>query len=140
MQAYSLDLRHSGLRTRPRLYCRNSRPVQRQRLLCKKMLRQWRQTSDLAPMAHGGGKPASLAPKQSQLLKRKVRQQRDLSLAELQQLLSEQESADVHQSAISRALSRLGLPRKKSLQLPQSATTTSGLGTGEKSLAWTIPG
>jgi len=66
-------------------------------------------------MAHGGGKPASLAPKQLQLLKRKVRQQSDLSLAELQQLLSEQESADVHQSTISGALSRLGLPRKKSL-------------------------
>lgn len=81
----------------------------------KKMLRQWRQTSDLAPLPHGGGKPPSLTPRQKQLLKRKVREQNDVTLAELQQLLSEQESVDVHLSTISRALSSLGLPHKKSL-------------------------
>jgi transposase len=81
----------------------------------KKMLRQWRKTGSLAPLPHGGGKSPSLTPRQRQLLKRKVRQQSDVTLAELQQLLSEQESVDVHISTISRALSSLGLPRKKSL-------------------------
>jgi transposase len=81
----------------------------------KKMLRQWRQTGDPAPLPHGGGKPARLSHRHRQLLARKVRQQTDLSLSELQQLLSEQESVDVHLSTISRALSKLGLPRKKSL-------------------------
>ena len=81
----------------------------------KKMLRQWRETSDLAPLPHGGGKPPSLTTRQRQLLKRKVREHSDLTLADLQQLLSEQESVDVHLSTISRALSGLGLPRKKSL-------------------------
>jgi transposase len=80
-----------------------------------KMLRQWRETSDLAPLPHGGGKPPSLNARQLQLLKRKVRQQNDISLAELQQALSEQESVNVHLSTISRALSSLGLPRKKSV-------------------------
>ena len=81
----------------------------------KKMLRQWRLTSDLAPLPHGGGKPPSLTPRQRQLLKRKVREQNDVTLAELQQFLSEQVSVDVHLSTISRALSGLGLPHKKSL-------------------------
>lgn len=81
----------------------------------KKMLRQWRQTGSLAPLPHGGGKPPSFTPRQRQLLKRKLREQNDITLAELQQLLSDQQSVDVHLSTVSRALSSLGLPRKKSL-------------------------
>jgi len=77
------------------------------------MLRQWRETGDLAPLPHGGGKPASLSARQLQLLKRKVRQENDISLAELQQVLGVQESLIVHLSTISRALAKLGLPRKK---------------------------
>lgn len=80
----------------------------------KKMLRQWRQTNDLAPLPHGGGKPASLSTRHRQLLKRKVKEQGDISLAELQQALLDEQSLSVHLSTISRALSGLGLPRKKS--------------------------
>jgi transposase len=79
----------------------------------KKMLRQWRATGDLARLAHGGGKPPSLTDRQRQLLKRKVRQQNDISLAELQSLLDETEHIRVHVSPISRALSGLGLPLQK---------------------------
>ena len=79
----------------------------------KKMLRQWRESGDLAPRAHGGGKPKSLTERQRQLLKRKVRERNDISLAELQDLLAEQESVEVHVSTISRALAGLGLPLKK---------------------------
>ena len=79
----------------------------------KKMLRQWRETGDLAPLPHGGGKPPSLTTEQLLLLKRKVRLQSDISLADLQQLLEQQQSVTVHLSTISRALAKLGLPRKK---------------------------
>jgi transposase len=79
----------------------------------KKMLRQWRATGDLSPRAHGGGKPKSLTERQHQLLQRKVRSMPDISLAELQSLLDERESVQVHVSTISRALSGLGLPLKK---------------------------
>jgi transposase len=79
----------------------------------KKMLRQWRATGDLAPLAHGGGKPKSLSERQHQLLKRKVHEQNDISLAELQSVLDEQEQVFVHVSTISRALAGLGLPLKK---------------------------
>jgi transposase len=118
MQAYSLDLRHRVVEA-----CEQGQgsiaeiadQFSVSTYFIKKMLRQCRQTSDLAPMPHGGGKPPSLTAKQLQLLNRKVRQQSDLSLSELQHLFSEQESVDVHLSTISRALSRLDLPRKKSL-------------------------
>jgi transposase len=79
----------------------------------KKMLRQWRATSDFSPRAHGGGKPKSLTERQHQLLKRQVREQSDISLAELQSFLEEKESVSVQVSTISRALSGLGLPLKK---------------------------
>jgi transposase len=77
------------------------------------MLRQIRETSDLSPLPHGGGKPSSLSARQLQLLKRKVREQSGTSLAELQQMLSDSEQVDVHLLTISRVLAKLGLPRKK---------------------------
>ena len=80
----------------------------------KKMLHRWRATGDLSPLAHGGGKTKSLSARQHQLLRRKVRQQSDLSLTELQSFLNETEAVQVHVSTISRALSGLGLSLKKS--------------------------
>ena len=117
MRAYSLDLRQrivqayeQGQGTIPEIADRFSvSPA-----FVNKMLRQWRQTGSLAPMPHGGGKPPSLSATHLQLLKRKVQQQGDPSLTELQQLLSDEHGLDVHISTISRALARLGLPRKKS--------------------------
>ena len=116
MQAYSLDLRQrvvqayeQGQGSIPEIAARFGVGT----AFVKKMLRQWRATGNLAPRPHGGGKPPSLAPRQRQLLKRKVREQSDISLAELQSLLAEQEAVQVHVSTISRALSGLGLPLKK---------------------------
>lgn len=118
MQAYSLDLRRRVVDAYEQGQGSIAEVAEQfsvSTYFVKKMLRQWRETSDLAPLPHGGGKPATLTHRHRQLLKRKVQQQSDLSLAELQQLLSDQESLDVHLSTISRALTRLGLPRKKSL-------------------------
>ena len=80
----------------------------------KKMLRQWRSTGDLSPLPHGGGKPRSLPDALRQKLRRKVRQHDDISLAELQRFLEEEEQTSVHLSTVSRTLKELGLPRKKS--------------------------
>ena len=117
MRPYSIDLRQRIVRayeqgqvTIPKIAEQFSVSV----AFVNKMLRLWRDTGDLAPLPHGGGKPPSLSNQQLQLLKRKVQQQGDPSLAELQNLLSEQEQVNVHLSTISRALARLGLPRKKS--------------------------
>jgi transposase len=116
MKAYSVDLRQrvvqayeQGQGSIPEIATRFGVGT----AFIKKMLRQWRATGDLAPLAHGGGKPPSLTPPQRQFLKRRVRQQNDISLAELQSLLDQTEQVQVHVSTISRALSGLGLPLKK---------------------------
>ena len=117
MRAYSLDLRHrivqayeQGQGTIPEI----AEQFSVSPAFVNKMLRQWRDTADLAPLPHGGGKPPSLSKQQLQLLKRKAQQQSDISLAELQQSLSDEQQVNVHLSTISRALAKLGLPRKKS--------------------------
>lgn len=117
MQPYSLDLRQrivqayeQGQGTIPEI----AEQFSVSPAFVNKMLRQWRDTGDLAPLPHGGGKPPSLSKQQLQLLKRKAQQQSDISLVELQQSLSDEQQVNVHLSTISRALARLGLPRKKS--------------------------
>ena len=116
MQAYSLDLRQRVVNAYEQGDVSIPEIAERfgvSTAFIKKMLRQWRATGDLAPLAHGGGKPSSLTPQQRQLLKRKVGEQNDISLIELQSLLDEQASVSVHVSTISRALAALGLPLKK---------------------------
>lgn len=136
MKAYSLDLRQRVVQAYEQGEGSISEIASRfgvSTAFVKKMLRQWRATGDLAPLPHGGGKPQSLTARQQQLLKRKVREQSDISLAELQSFLGEQESANVHVSTISRALAALGLPLKKRVSRQASATTTRELGTGAAS-------
>src|ERR1044071_5553445 len=117
MQAYSLDLCQRIVQAYEQ--GQGSIPEIAQRFcvspaFVSKMWRQWRETSDLAPLPHGGGKPSSLSKRQLQLLKRKAQQQSDASLVELQQLLADEHQVNVHLSTTSRALAKLGLPRKKS--------------------------
>jgi transposase len=116
MRAYSLDLRQRVIRAYEHGEGSISEIATRfgvSTAFVKKLLYRWRSTGDLAPLAHGGGKPKSLSERQHQLLKRKVRQQSDISLAELQSFLDEEEAVQVHVSTISRALAGLGLPLKK---------------------------
>jgi transposase len=137
MQAYSLDLRQrvvdayeQGNDSIAAIAERFSVSVG----FVKKMLALSRTTGDLAPRGHGGGRRASLTPQQRQFLGRKVRAQNDISLAELQAIMEEQEGVRVHVSTICRALARLDLPHKKRVSPQQSATTTSGHGSGGASI------
>ena len=117
MRAYSLDLRQRVVRAYEKGHGSISEIAEQFSVstgFVKKMLRQWRSTGDLAPLPHGGGKPSSLPTALRQKLRRKVRQQDDISLAELQDFLQEEEQTSVHLSTVSRALKALGLPRKKS--------------------------
>ena len=117
MQAYSLDLRQRVVRAYEQGHGSIAEIAEQFSVstgFVKKMLRQWRSTGDLSPLPHGGGKPRSLPDALRQKLRRKVRQQDDISLAELQGFLHEEEQTSVHLSTVSRALKELGLPRKKS--------------------------
>lgn len=128
MQAYSLDLRQRVVNAYEQGHDSMATVAERFSVsvgFVKKMLALFRTTGQLAPRGHGGGRRARLTPKQRQLLGRTVRAQNDISLAELQTVLEEQEGVSVHVSTICRALQQLDLPHKKRALPPRSATTTS---------------
>jgi transposase len=117
MQAYSLDLRRRVVRAYEqgrRTIAEVAEQFSVSPGFVKKMLRQWRSTADLSPLPHGGGKPSSLSARQRERLRRKVRERDDISLAELQDYLRDEERVEVHVSTICRVLRRSDLPRKKS--------------------------
>jgi transposase len=117
MKAYSLDLRQRVVRAYEQGQDSIAQLAARFGVgptFVKKMLRQQRESGDLAPRPRGGGRRPALSPKQRQLLRRKVEREQDISLAELQTFLRETAQVEAHASTISRALSALDLPRKKS--------------------------
>ena len=137
MQAYSLDLRQRVVHAYE--HGQDSVATVAERFsvsvgFVKKMLSLSRATGDLAPRGHGGGRRASLTPRQRQLLGRKVRAQNDISLAELQTILEEQEGVSVHVSTICRALAQLDLPHKKRALPQRNAITTNERGSGGASV------
>jgi putative transposase len=67
----------------------------------------------LAPQPHAGGYPARLSVTALSVLREKVTETPDATLAELASYLKIKAHAQVHLSTICRALQRLGLPRKK---------------------------
>lgn len=79
----------------------------------KKMLRQKRETGSVSVLPHRGGNPRKLTKKEDRLLQKKVKERRDVSLLELQEYLETEAEVAVSLNTISRALNRLGLPRKK---------------------------
>jgi transposase len=137
MQAYSLDLRQRVVNAYDQGHDSIATVAERFSVsvgFVKKMLSLSRTTGELAPRGHGGGRRASLTPKQRQLLGRKVRAHNDISLDELQTILEEQEGVSVHVSTICRALAQLDLPHKKRALPQRNATTTSGRGSGGASV------
>ncbi len=78
----------------------------------KKMLRQHRETGDLSPRPHGGGQTARLSDRHLKLLRQEVARNPDKTAAALRDHL-EGRGVAVSRPTVSRALSRLGLSRKK---------------------------
>ena len=119
MQPYSLDLRERVVKAYEQgkgSIAQIAQMFNVGQTFVKKMLRLKRETHDLSPRPHAGGKPPSLSAENLALLRARVHQQNDLSLVELQALLQQQSQVDVHIATISRALLQLGLPRKKKSQ------------------------
>src|SRR3954447_7817079 len=80
-----------------------------------RLLRTHRDTGSLEPKPHGGGHPAVLTPEDLERLRALIRQQPDATLQECRQRLG----VSCSTRTISRALGRLGLPRKK--KVPRAA-------------------
>jgi transposase len=80
-----------------------------------RLLRLHRTTGSVQPRPHGGGNPAVLGPEDLERLRELIRQQPDATLEECRQRLG----ASCSTMTISRALSELGLPRKKKVPRAQ---------------------
>ena len=79
-----------------------------------RLLQLHRSTGSLEPRPHGGGNPPILSPEDLQQLRELVQKQPDATLEELRQRLG----VSCSLMTISRALRKLGLPRKK--KIPRS--------------------
>src|SRR4051794_10591464 len=79
-----------------------------------RLLRTHRDTGALEPKPQGGGNPAVLTSEDLERLRAMIRQQPDATLQECRQRLG----VSCSLMAISRALRKLGLPRKKKVPRP----------------------
>src|SRR3954469_5000463 len=80
-----------------------------------RLLHLYRSTGSIEPKPHGGGNPAVLTPEDLERLRALIRERPDATLEECRTHLG----ASCGLMTISRALSRLGLPRKK--KVPRAA-------------------
>lgn len=86
------------------------------------LLRRHRQTGSVAPKGHGGGQQPRLDAKGLEVVTMLVKAEKDATLDELIERVAERHGVRVSNPTMSRVLTRLGLPRKKSRSTPQSAT------------------
>jgi len=83
--------------------------------------RHWRTTRSVATLPHAGGNPRVLS-ECAATIRAAVKQQPDITLAELCEQVAEQHGAQASPSMMCRELQRLHLPRKKSRSTTVSAT------------------
>ena len=86
------------------------------------LLRRHRQTGSVAPKGHGGGQHPRLDAKGLEVVTMLVKAEKDATLDELIERVAERHGVRVSNPTMSRVLTRLGLPRKKSRSTPRSAT------------------
>jgi transposase len=84
-----------------------------------RLLQLYRSTGSVEPRPHGGGNPAVLTPEDLRRLRELIRQRPDATLEECRTHLG----ASCSLMTLSRALSQLGLPRKK--KIPRAAEQDS---------------
>lgn len=118
MRPYSQDLRQRILDT-IRRGDGSVRQIARRFLVSvsfvTRLVQLHRTTGSLEPRPHGGGNPAVLGPEDLERLRELIRQQPDATLEECRQRLG----ASCSTMTISRALRKLGLPRKKKVPRAQ---------------------
>lgn len=116
MKAYSLDLRQRvlsaalrGDRTIPEV----AELFGLSMTFVNKMLRLHRSGQGIAPRPHGGGHAPRLQARHHRLLCAAVAANNDATLGELREHLARRAWVEVSEATVSRALTKLGLPRKK---------------------------
>lgn len=117
MKAYSLDLRIRVVEAVDRQVGSQGEVAGLfgvSRTFVKKLLRQRRETGEVAPRPHGGGPQPKLDEKKRERLRAYVlRTKNDASLAEVQHYVAQRFKVRVSEATVSRVLQHLDLPRKK---------------------------
>lgn len=140
MKAYSIDLRQKIIDAY------HSQPISQRQLalqfgvalsFLQKLLKQYRQTGEIAPQPHGGGGQLKLIPEQLAILAELIETNNDATLVELSELLQEKTGVRVSRATMGRMTQRLNLTVKKNaVPLRKSQRTsakTSLLSSGNKS-------
>jgi transposase len=125
MKPYSLDLREKILRAYDA-----HRGSQRalaalfgvSRAFIEKLIQRRRSTGQIAPRPHAGGRKPSDDHEALAVARQGLQEHTDATLAELCERLGQRRGLWVSVSTMSRLLTRLGLPRKKSRSTPRSVT------------------
>ena len=140
MKPYSLDLREKILRAYD-----EHRGSQRalaalfgvSRAFVEKLIQRRRTTGLIAPSPHAGGRKPRCDHAALALVRQALQEQTDATLAALCARLGQRRGLWVSLSTMSRLLTRLGLPRKKSRSTRRSGTrhgsSTHGRTTGRSS-------
>lgn len=118
MRAYSLDLREkvvAAVERGDQTIDEVAATFAVGQTFVKKMLRQRRESGDLAPRPHGGGHTPRLSARHLRALRAEVARHPDKTVVALRDYIEEQTRVSVSAPTISRALAKLGLGRKKKL-------------------------
>ncbi len=95
------------------------------RTFVEKLLQRRRTTGEIAPRPHAGGRQLCCDAAILALVRQWVRESPDATLEELARQLQEPCGLRGSVSTISRLLTRMGLPRKKSHSMPASGTPSA---------------
>lgn len=88
----------------------------------QKLLKQYRSTGNIAPLAHGGGGHLKLTPEQLATLAKLIETNNDATLEELCQLLTEKTGVVVSRATMGRMTQRLNITVKKKHYSPPKKT------------------
>ena len=116
MKAYSLDFRQKIVETYFKEAISQRNVAKRFGValsFVEKLLKQLRETGDLAPRPHGGGPQPKLNTAQLSLVNALVEADNDATLQELCEQLEQQTTIRISRSTMGRMLQQLGLSRKK---------------------------
>jgi transposase len=117
MKAYSIDLRQKIIDTyESEVMLTQQQLADRFRVdksFIIKLLKQYRETGDIAPKPHGGGHKLKIGPSQLVSLIEIVQENNDATLAEYCHLLEEKEQVTVSVPTMCNMLQRIDLRRKK---------------------------
>lgn len=115
MNAYSVDLRQRIVAAVNSGMSRNEvvRTFQVSAATVRRYLKQQRQTGDLTPRAHTGGRQAQIGPEQYPALQELLAAAPDATLAQTCIQWQQRAGVLVSQATMSRALAQIGWTRKK---------------------------